>query len=332
MSHPSSLILAGDIGGTKTNLALFTLQENNLSLREKMQFPSRDFSAFSDVIDAFADAAGFEKIDAACFGIAGPVIGGVCRTTNLPWEIRATALQTQLGAGRVRLLNDLEATAYGMLFLEDERFVDLNPEANPQKGNKAVIAAGTGLGEALLYFDGKAYHPIGTEGGHSDFAPADEQQAVLLAWLKERHPDHVSVERVLSGPGVYTLYEFLRDTQAAPEPAFMTALPDGADKSAAVSRGALEEEDPLCKEALALFARIYGAEAGNLALKSLSVGGVLVGGGIAPKLLPYLQAHFMESFTAKGRFQPLLRAMPVRVSLDPETALLGAARFAADML
>jgi len=329
--HATGAILAADIGGTKTVLALYRRRDDGLELQRKRQFASRDFAAFSDVVAAFS-AEGATRIDAACLGIAGPVIDGVCRTTNLPWEITEKALASQLGTPHVRLLNDLEATAYGMLYLPDDRFADLNPGARPRRGNRAVIAAGTGLGEAILYFDGRAYRPIGTEGGHGDFAPADAQQAELLAWLRRRHPDHVSYERVLSGPGVYTLYEFLRDTGAAPEPAFMAALGPDDDRSAAVSRGALEMNDPLCRETLALFARIYGAEAGNLALKSLSVGGVLVGGGIAPKILPFIEAHFMEAFTAKGRFDALLRTMPVRVSLDPETALLGAARFAADQL
>lgn len=323
-------LLAGDIGGTKTVLALYTVDGGALDLKAKTQYASRDHAEFSEVVSAFLSEHGAPRVDAACFGIAGPVIGGVCKTTNLPWEITTDALRAQLDTPNVRLLNDLESTAYGMLYLDASAFVDLNPAGEAQGGNLAVIAAGTGLGEAFLYHDGRGYQPIGTEGGHSDFAPIDVQQSALLQWLQKRHPDHVSCERVLSGPGVYTLYEFLRDSGAAPEPAFMTDLGADADRSAAVSRGALEKEDPLCHEALKLFARIYGAEAGNLALKSLSVGGVLVGGGIAPKILPYLHDYFMETFTAKGRFSELLRAMPVRVSLEPETSLLGAAHYAAD--
>ena len=329
MNGTTATILAGDIGGTKTNLALYSIENGALKLIEKQQYASGDYAQFSDVVAVFLHGRN-AAVGAACFGIAGPVIGGVCRTTNLPWEITTDALRSQLGTGHVRLFNDLEATAYGMLYLDTSAFADLNPAGSAQGGNLAVIAAGTGLGEALLYHDGQGYRPIGTEGGHSDFAPADAQQSSLLAWLRQRHPEHVSFERVLSGPGIYTLYEFLRDSGAAPEPEFMKSLAGDEDRSAAVSRGAFEEEDPLCHETLKLFARIYGAEAGNLALKSLSVGGVLVGGGIAPKLLPYLRDYFMETFTAKGRFTELLRRMPVRVSLEPETALLGAAHFAAD--
>lgn len=326
-------ILAGDIGGTKTHLALYAYAEGTLSLKTQRQFASREYAGFSDVVETFTAALEGTAVDAACFGIAGPVIGGRCRTTNLPWEIGTPELQRQLGTPSVRLLNDLEATAYGMLYLDESEFADLNPGAAAAQGNRAVIAAGTGLGEAMLYFDGERYHPVGSEGGHSDFAPADATQTELLQWLFKRFPEHVSYERVLSGPGVFTLYEFLRDGGFAPEPTFMRALPEGADASAMVSAGALEHNDPLCTETLRLFARIYGAEAGNLALKTMATGGVYVGGGIAPKILPFLQSGaFMDTFAAKGRFEALLRAMPVKIALNQETALLGAAHFAKDRL
>lgn len=328
MSAPYT-ILAADIGGTKTNLALFRRRDGRLHPGAVTQYASKDFSEFADVIDAFLSKTD-AHIDTACFGIAGPVIGGVCRTTNLPWTIKTDDLRQQLNTPHVKLLNDLEATAYGMLYLEESAFVDLNPDSIEQAGNRAVIAAGTGLGEALLYYENDTFKPVGTEGGHSDFAPLDEQQSRLLEWLRKRHPEHVSVERVLSGPGIYTLYEFLRDSNVATEPDFMKSISPDEDKSAAVSRGALEQNDPLCHETLKLFARIYGAEAGNLALKTLSVGGVLIGGGVAPKILPYLQKYFIETFKAKGRFEALLSSMPVRVSLEQETALQGAAHYAAD--
>ena len=326
-------LLAGDIGGTKTNLALYTYDEGVLSLLTQQQYASRSYGNFSDVIDRFVASLGHKNIDAACFGIAGPVIDGRCRTTNLPWEIGTPELQRQLGTLNVRLLNDLEATAYGMLYLDATEFADLNPGATAHSGNRAVIAAGTGLGEAMLYFDGERYHPVGSEGGHCDFAPTDETQAALLQWLMKRFPEHVSFERVLSGPGIFTLYEFLRDSGSAPEPAFMQSLPDDADRSAAISEGALHKHDPLCTETLRLFVRIYGAEAGNLALKSMATGGVYLGGGIAPKILPLLQSGvFMDTFKAKGRFAGLLGAMPVKIALNQETALLGAAHFAKDRL
>ncbi len=327
------MILAGDIGGTKTNLALFELKDNQLKIKTEHQFISRDFSSLTEVIMAFEKISSISQITAACFGIAGPVIDGCCHTTNLPWDIKTIDLQKHLNIDNIRLLNDLESTAYGMLNLSEDDFIDLNPTGEAKDGNRAVIAAGTGLGEAMLYYDGTDYHPIGSEGGHSDFAPVTRQQDELLKWMRHHYPEHVSYERILSGPGIYALYIFLYESGFAPQPAYMTNIVGGEDLSAMVSECALEQDDPLCMEALRLFAEIYGAEAGNLALKSMSLGGVYIGGGIAPKILPVLtNEHFMNGFTAKGRFKALLRSMPVKVSLNPNTALLGAAHFAKDRL
>lgn len=327
------MILAGDIGGTKTNLALYEPSESGLKVKVQHQFKSRDFSSLSDVIMVFLEKTSKPKVEAACFGIAGPVINGRCRTTNLPWDITTSGLQEHLDTDKVRLMNDLESTAYGMLYLEENEFVDLNPNGRVIDGNRAIIAAGTGLGEALMYWDGGEYHPIGTEGGHTDFAPVTAQQDDLLKWMRNRYPGHVSIERILSGPGVYTLFEFLSETSSTPQPAFMTMSSQGEDRSAMVSQGALRDNDPLCLATLRLFSEIYGAEAGNLALKSLSLGGVYIGGGIAPKILPILQSdHFMNGFAGKGRFEEMLRGMQVRIALNAETSLLGAAHFAFDKL
>lgn len=327
------MILTGDIGGTKTNLALFEVKENGLHIALQHQFASREYGSLNEVITAFKEYLPMAEIEAACFGIAGPVIEGRCQTTNLPWDITRSDLQANLGIERVHLLNDLEATAYGMLYLPEDTFVDLNPDAKSMAGNRAVIAAGTGLGEAMLYFDGTAYHPIGSEGGHCDLAPLTPQQDALLLWLRKRYPEHVSFERVLSGPGIYTLYEFLVQSGFAPEPELMLDIPEGKDRSAMVSECALKVHDPLCMETLRLFAQIYGAEAGNLALKSMSLGGVYIGGGIAPKILPVLtDGHFMKGFLSKGRFNKMLQNMSVKVSLNPESALVGAAYFAKERL
>ncbi len=327
------MILAGDIGGTKTNLALFEHRENRLHVVAQQQFPSREFSDLNEVITHFMQQSALPNLDAACFGIAGPVIEGRCRTTNLPWDITTSDLQGDLGIQKVRLLNDLEATAYGMLYVSEDEFVELNPKGRSMNGNRAVIAAGTGLGEAMLYYDDSIYHPIGSEGGHCDFAPLTPQQDTLLQWMRNRYPGHVSFERILSGPGIYTLYEFLAESDFAAQPASMLNIPEGKDKSAMVSECALKEHNPLCMEALRLFAEIYGAEAGNLALKSMSLGGVYIGGGIAPKILPVLSNnHFMNGFLSKGRFNEMLQGMQVKISLNPETALLGAAYYARDRL
>ncbi len=327
------MILAGDIGGTKTNLALFEHKDKRLNIIAQHQFSSREFSDLNEVIMLFRQKTSLPSVDAACFGIAGPVIDGRCRTTNLPWDITTSDLQEHLGIQKVRLLNDLEATAYGMLYVPEDEFVDLNPKGRQMDGNRAVIAAGTGLGEAMLYYDGSVYHPIGSEGGHSDFAPLTPQQDALLKWMRNRYPGHVSFERILSGPGIYTLYEFLVENDFSAQPASMLNIPEGKDRSAMVSECALKEHNPLCMEALRLFAEIYGAEAGNLALKSMSLGGVYIGGGIAPKILQILaNNHFMNGFLSKGRFNEMLQAMQVKVSLNPETALLGAAYYAHDRL
>jgi glucokinase len=326
------MILAGDIGGTKTNLALFEMIEGIPQMRVRQQYESRTFSSLSDVISAFKADIPEWSVDAACFGIAGPVISGNCQTTNLPWEITTADLQKQLGTDKVRLLNDLEATAYGMLYLNNEEFVTLNT-GNTVNANRAVIAAGTGLGEAMLFWDGSGYYPVGSEGGHTDFAPMNEQHDALLRWLRLRYPSHVSIERILSGPGVASIYDFLRESGFAPEPEAMIGISEREDRSAIISRCAFEENDPLSVETLRLFVEIYGSEAGNLALKTMSLGGVYIGGGIAPKILPVmLSGTFMESFVKKGRFEALLRSMPVKISLNAETALLGAAHFAADRL
>jgi len=323
------MILAGDIGGTKINLALYKVEGKTLIIQSQHEFASRDFGSLIDVIVAFETQTSLPKIDAACFGIAGPVIDGRCRTTNLPWDISTSDVQKHLNIDKVRLMNDLEATAYGMLYLPEDEFVDLNPTGHAVNANRAIIAAGTGLGEAMLYYDGTDYHPIGSEGGHSDFAPVTEQQDKLLKWMRNRYPGHVSYERILSGPGIYALYEFLHESGFAPQPASMMQLTEEKDRSAMVSECALKEHDPLCMETLRLFSEIYGAEAGNLALKSMSLGGVYVGGGIAPKMIPIMtNGHFMNGFASKGRFEELLRGIPVKISLNPETALLGAAYFA----
>lgn len=327
------MILAGDIGGTKTNLALFELVNGKLETIVQEQFASKDYEKFMDLIISFKEKNSIEKIEALCLGIAGPIIDERCRTTNLPWDIKASELKEEFGITSVKLLNDLESTAYGMLYLDEEEFINLNPTGRKKKGNIAVIAAGTGLGEAILYFDGKGYNPIGTEGGHTDFAPITSQQDELLTWLRRRYPGHVSYERIVSGIGIYTLYEFLTETNFAPQPQAMLNLEDGVDKSAMVSECALEQNDPLCLEALRLFAEIYAAEAGNLALKSMSLGGVYIGGGIAPKILPIIKSeYFLNAFFSKGRFEDLLRVMELKVSLNQETALIGSARYAFDKL
>lgn len=315
-------VLAGDIGGTKTLLALFRRQGRGLSLLREERYQSADFTGLAEILALFLRN---EKPLAAGFGVAGPVVDGACQATNLPWRLDEAGLSKVLRGIPVRLLNDLEAAAYGVLHLPDEAFQALNPGTAAQ-GNIAVLAAGTGLGEAVLYWDGQGYSAIAGEGGHCDFAPADALQDGLLAFLRERHGGHVSYERLLSGSGLFAIYQYLiADGRGAPNAQLDAALQQ-EDPAAVVARFGLEQEDAACREALRLFARIYGQEAGNLALKCLARGGVWLAGGIAPRLLPVLQAgEFMAGFCDKGRFAGLLREMPVRVCLEPRAPLLGAA-------
>jgi glucokinase len=323
------LILAGDVGGTKTILALFEPTSSGVRQVRDAVFHSGAGRSFDDMVTEFLGPES-GALHAACFGVAGPVIGGRAQITNLPWLLDEAALAALTKAPRVKLLNDLEATAYGVLFLRDEDRGVLNAGTTPErKSNIAVIAAGTGLGEALLYTDGTHFHPVASEGGHADFAPRTDEEIELLRYLRGRFRGHVSYERVLSGPGIYNIYCFLRDAHGAPEPAWLAENLASGDRSATIAESGVAGSDPLCVKTLELFSVVYGAEAGNLALKCLALGGVFVAGGIAPKILPVLRnGSFMRGFTDKGRFAPLVERLPVSVSLNPRTALLGAAHFA----
>ena len=325
------MILAGDIGGTKTVLALISKQsDGSLNCVTEQTFPSGEFQDFEEILNLFL--ANQPPLSAACFGVAGPVINQQCQTTNLPWILDGEQLKSRLGTPRVKLLNDLEAMAIGMLHLQEQDFVELNPNAQSQSGNIAVIAAGTGLGEARLYWDGERHHPIATEGGHGDLAPQNSQQDQLLSFLRDRFPEHVSYERILSGPGFSQLYDFLVDSRFDEPCPMVPALNDansyGIDRSAVISRLGIDQENALCAEAVRLFVEIYGAEAGNLALKALATGGVFIGGGIGPKIRPLLESGvFMQAFTGKGRFQAMLDKVSVKLALNPRTPLLGAMHY-----
>lgn len=323
------MILAGDIGGTKTVLGLFEPTPSGLNQINEATFPSRGAPTFEGVLDQFLAANPGRSIDAACFGVAGPVIDGHCKTTNLPWHLAETDLAVHLGARRVKLLNDLEAAAYGMLYLRSDELSVLNPGAEPHhEGNVAVIAAGTGLGEAFLYWDGTHHQPVASEGGHCDFAPRNPLEVDLLIYLRNKFGAHVSYERILSGPGFSNLYGFFRDRGEHPESPEVAAALASGDPNATITRFGLDGTDPLCVATLNLFATIYGAEAGNLALKCMARS-VYVGGGIAPKILPVLQrGGFLEAFLAKGRFDSLMHDIRVSVATNPRAPFLGAANFA----
>jgi glucokinase len=327
------MILAGDIGGTKTNLGLFEVRDGALASLFEHSFPSRDYQGLETIVTEFVsrtEQQGFaETITAACFGVAGPVNHGECVATNLPWIVSARNLARTLKLAHVELLNDLEITAHGVSELKPEEMVTLN-EGVQVKANAGLIAAGTGLGVACLFWDGKKLIPSASEGGHVDFAPQSRLEIELLEYLMQQH-DHVSVERIVSGMGIPVIYDFLKSINYAGEnPAVVARLPE-QDKSSVISQAALSGECELCARTLDLFTTIYGATAGNLALTLKALGGIFIGGGIAPKIITKLRdGTFMGAFLAKGRFTALLAGIPVRVIMNDKTALLGAARVAAD--
>jgi glucokinase len=349
------MILAGDIGGTKTNLALYEWTDSRVDPVRLESFPSADFQSLEEMLveflapgraptqsdDSVADPAGMDgpgqepgpkepvELAAACFGVAGPVIENPARITNLPWVVEGPRIAKQFDIPHVRLLNDLEATAYGILLLRPDEVAVLNVGTPPKKRQAlALIAAGTGLGEAILFWNGQSYQPMPSEGGHADFAPNNDQEIELLRYLRTQYL-HVSYERLLSGPGLHAIYEFLRDTKKN-EPTWLAEKIKAGNPAAEIAEAGLKGQAEIARQALDLFASIYGAEAGNLALKALSLDGVYVGGGIAPKLIKKLQdGIFMQGFTNKGRYKRLMSNIPVKVVMNQHAALLGAASVAA---
>ena len=321
------MILAGDIGGTNARLAYFQLENGKLSVAAEGVFPSRAHRGLDEIVTKFvAD----QKVspDLACFGVAGPVRNGRVETSNLPWTVEASRLATELQLPSTMLINDLEANAWGIPCLGEHDMVPLNQVKGTPVGNQAVISAGTGLGEAGLYWDGHVYDVFACEGGHCDFAPRNELEIDLLRYLAARF-GHVSYERIVSGPGLVNVYRFLRDTHRAEESQWLAEQILNSDPGAAISQAAIAGKSPLAEQALQLWVSIYGAEAGNLALKLMATGGVYLGGGIAPKIVSKLSGPiFFQAFANKGRLQPLLESIPVKVITNDKIALFGAARYA----
>ncbi len=323
----TEVILAGDIGGTSTRLALFDGDSREPVAVE--QYPSREHEGLEPMIELFLREHPATVI-AATFGVAGPVREGVSvETTNLAWPVSGPSVARLLGLPRVELLNDLVANAYGIAALGSEDLHVLSEGDPKATGNAAVISAGTGLGEAGLFWDGERHHPFASEGGHGDFGPRDDDEIDLWRWVYAKY-GHSSYERVCSGMGLVNIYEFLRERSTEPEPNWLREEMVERDAGAVISRAALDGEDQVCVRALDMMVSIYGAEAGNLALKIMATHGVYLGGGIAPKILPKLEdGTFMRSFADKGRFVPLLGRIPVYVITNDRTALLGAALRAA---
>jgi glucokinase len=321
------MILAGDIGGTNARLALFDVQNGQFNLVSATIFPSRRYSSLDKIVNEFVRTAGIRPAQ-ACFGVAGPVTNGRVETSNLPWTIESRRLADELNLKSATLINDLEATGWGIAAVSQDDLVPLNSVTAKSPGNQAIVAAGTGLGEGGLYWDGTRHHVFATEGGHCDFAPLNDLQVELFRYLHARY-GHVSYERVLSGPGLVNVFEFLRDTGKGKVPDWLAEQMLKIDPAAAISEAAMEGKCAMCAQALDIFVSIFGAEAGNLALKLKATGGVFIAGGIAPKILSRLATPiFLQAFLGKGRMQHLMEIVPIKVITNDKLALLGAARCA----
>lgn len=323
-------VLAGDIGGTRIRFAIIGVQGQRLHTETEQSFLSKDHASLELALEQFAAAARL-PFESVCLGIAGPVIEGRCIATNLPWKIDADRIRSILSLQSVALINDLAANALGIRALSEQDFFVANPGRPNPSGNACIIAAGTGLGEAGMFWDGHQHQPFPSEGGHCDFAPTSDFDYRLQQFLADRY-GHVSWERVVSGMGIVNLFEFLCHENSEPQPEWFVREKERGDAASAVSNAALSEGNPRCMETMRLFLRYYGAEAGNLALKTMASGGIYIGGGIAPKLVQLFRLDcFLEALCAKGRMQALLQDMPVKIILNDRTALLGAALQAAQL-
>ncbi len=316
------MILAGDIGGTKTLLALYNQQGECLG---KQQYASQAFDQFSTLLENFLSQSHNPSLSSVCLGVAGPIVDGDCIATNLPWKLTRSSIGRLTGAEQVTLLNDLQATSWGVLHLPETDFDLLNPGIENHSGHLAVLAAGTGLGEAVIVKDDDHIMVMPTEGGHADFAAMDELEFQLLQFLQHKYGRHISYERVVSGMGIVDVYDFVVQTPSFSATESTERRFNSEDKASVISQLALAKSDPACVETMRIFCRCYGAEAGNLALKTLSFGGVMLAGGIAPKNLQLMKdGSFMQAFLDKGRYHDLLKNIPVKICLNPEAALYGA--------
>jgi glucokinase len=325
------MILAGDVGGTKVHLALYNFANGRLQQIRDQKFPAPEFASLDDVVNKFLGSGGEKRneIVAACFGCPGPVRDGRLKLTNLPWTLDTRDLVKSLGIPHIFLINDLEANGYGIPELAPASLFILHSGDPNASGHAGLIAAGTGLGEALLIWDGKHHRPIPSEGGHCDFAARSNREIALLEYLRDTLKGRVSWERVVSGIGIKNVYAFLRDVEKINEPSWLHERMLCEDPNAVIGECAEDGSSSLCFETMKSFSAAYGAETGNIALKVLATGGMYLGGGIAPKILKTLKnGAFMQAFLDKGRLSPLLESIPVRVILDETCALLGAAAYA----
>lgn len=325
------MILAGDVGGTKVHLALYSFEQGHLSHIRDEKYPAHEYSGLGEVIVKFLAEGkdSGEEVTAACFGVPGPVRDGRLKLTNLPWEIDSRELSRSHGIEHLFLINDLEANGYGIPELSADQICVLSEGDSSAIGHRGLVSAGTGLGEAVLVWTGGHHLPLASEGGHADFAPRNELEIKLLRYLWKAVGGRVSYERVVSGIGLKNIYSFLRDDQGMEEPAWLKERMAIEDPNAVIGEVGEGGKNELCAKTLEIFASAYGAEAGNLALKILATGGIYLGGGIAPKILKTMKnGVFMEAFTDKGRLSHLLTHTPVRVILESRAALMGAAAYA----
>jgi glucokinase len=328
--NKNTVILAGDVGGTKTVLSLFVQGEKRPRLKILESYVSGDAPGLVKIIEAFTGKHP-AAISGACFGIAGPVKNGRCKTTNLPWDVSEDEIKKRFGWHNVWLLNDLTAAAHAVQILNREEVLPLTPERTAEGKNIGIIAPGTGLGAAFLVFAGGSYVAVASEGGHVDFAPRDEREFSLWKYLRRCY-EHVSIERILSGPGLVNIYSWLKDAGRSVEPEWLAENLKDKDPARAITEAALKHQEPLCVEALDTFVSILGAAAGNLALTGTTTGGIYLGGGISPKILPKLkEGIFMRAFEDKGRFSDYMAQIPVWIILNENAALFGAARYALEM-
>jgi glucokinase len=321
------MILAGEIGGTRTRLAAFDKDGSKLQLVVDKTYPSQEHSNLPEIVSAFIQSEGI-PVHTACFGVAGPVRRGRSKISNLPWVIDSRDLAKLLKLDTVGMINDLEAFAYGIDGLTSKDFVTLNDGSDDAEGNRAVISARTGLGVAGLFWDGFRHHPFGCEGGHSDFAPRNLLEMELMTYLQKKY-GHVSYERILSGPGIKNIYDFLRDSKKAEEPSWLKDQMAGStDAPALISQLAADGKAPICDQTMTIFVSIYGAETGNVALNFMSTGGIYIGGSVAAKNVKKMKDPvFMQAFLDKGRMESLLKEMPVTIVLNDDSGLIGAARY-----
>lgn len=323
------MILAGDVGGTKVHLALYSFDHGQLAHVRDEKFPAHDYAGLEVIVQKFLSESERPDITAACFGVPGPVRNGRLKLTNLPWLLDSRELSQQLGIAHLFLINDLEANGYGIPELNADQIFTLNTGDASAVGNRALVSAGTGLGQGILVWNGKTHLPLASEGGHADFAPRNELEIDLLRYLIRALNGRVSFERVVSGLGIKNIYSFLRDEKGMEEPAWLKERMQSEDPNAVIGEIGEQGANELCAKTLEMFATSYGAESGNMALKVLSVGGMYLGGGIAPKILKTMQkGAFMQAFTDKGRLSDLLIKTPVRIILESRCALMGAAAYA----